>query len=450
MRLQYIRASVLFGVHVLILLHIFYFKNSAIGSIDFQEFFHSFLKLGLINSGVILVLFSFIVTLIFGRFFCGWACHFGAIQELSWMILKKLNIKPITINSRLVVILPLIVLLNYYVLPNAWYALNNPWKLDINLATPDIWAFLPGAIIGSLTFLIDGFLIVYFLGKKGFCRFICPWGAFLKIPNMFSMFKVRKTGECTLCHECTTGCPVGIDVSYEINHYGKVNNTNCTSCMICTTGCPSNALSYKFKNPIDDTWDIKGFINGTKSYLHPNIKGQFLSVRSRDVLLLILTIFFALCIDGLYGMGHFMSYGIALIAAFSIVKIRIIKFQSILFPLAIIIIFSWHGVIKYSIWKGIQEYKSKDYVNTIKHLERATSLHLKQIGLFHVYLSESYFNIGDIYKSAEHAERAYQINPDYESTKKLIIFLQSTPQVKGDMIISRKLNDLLNNSKLVD
>ena len=34
-----------------------------------------------------------------------------------------------------------------------------------------------------LTFLIDGFLIVYFLGKKGFCRFICPWGAFLKIPN---------------------------------------------------------------------------------------------------------------------------------------------------------------------------------------------------------------------------------------------------------------------------
>jgi len=168
LRIQYIRASVLVGVHVLILLHIFYFGDSTIGSVDFQEFFHSFLKSGLINSGVILVLGSFVFTLIFGRFFCGWACHFGAIQELSWIILKKLNIKSITINSRLVVILPLIVLLNYYVLPNVWYALNNPWNLEINLATPDIWAFLPGAIIGFLTFLIDGFLIVYFLGKNIF------------------------------------------------------------------------------------------------------------------------------------------------------------------------------------------------------------------------------------------------------------------------------------------
>ena len=113
--IQYIRASVLIGVNVLILLHIYYFKDNIIGSVDFQEFFHSFIKSGVINSGVILVLLSFIITLLFGRFFCGWACHFGAIQELSWLILKKLKIKPITINSRLVVILPVIILMNYYV-----------------------------------------------------------------------------------------------------------------------------------------------------------------------------------------------------------------------------------------------------------------------------------------------------------------------------------------------
>ena len=71
-------------------------------------------------------------------------------------------------------------------------------------------------------FLIDGFLIVYFLGRKGFCRFLCPWGAFLKVPNSLAMFKVRKTGNCTECHECTTHCPVGIDVSYEINTIKKL------------------------------------------------------------------------------------------------------------------------------------------------------------------------------------------------------------------------------------
>ena len=181
-------------IHILILLHVYVWKSSSIGSVDFQEFFHSFLKLGVINSGVLLVLFAFGFTLVFGRFFCGWACHFGAIQELSSYILKKLNIKTITIDSRLVTILPIIILLNYYVLPNAYHALQNPWPtIEISLNEPEIWAFLPGMLIGSLTFAVDGFLIVYFLGKKGFCRFLCPWGAFLKIPNALALFKVRKT-----------------------------------------------------------------------------------------------------------------------------------------------------------------------------------------------------------------------------------------------------------------
>ena len=108
---QKFRIFSLFSIHILILLHVYYFGSDEIGSIDFQEFFHSFLKLGIINAGVLLVIAAFLFTLIFGRFFCGWACHFGAIQDLSWMILKKLKITPKTIDSKLVTILPLIVLL---------------------------------------------------------------------------------------------------------------------------------------------------------------------------------------------------------------------------------------------------------------------------------------------------------------------------------------------------
>ena len=40
------------------------------------------------------------------------------------------------------------------------------------------------------------------------------------------MFKVRKTGECTHCNMCTSGCPIAIDVSYEINKFDKVINSN--------------------------------------------------------------------------------------------------------------------------------------------------------------------------------------------------------------------------------
>ena len=90
--IQKLRISFFIIVHVLILLHIFYWGDNIIGSVDYQEFFHSFIKHGVINAGVLLVILSFFFTLIFGRFFCGWACHFGAIQELAWFILRKFSV----------------------------------------------------------------------------------------------------------------------------------------------------------------------------------------------------------------------------------------------------------------------------------------------------------------------------------------------------------------------
>ena len=90
--IQKLRISSLIGIHLLILAHIYLFGDAIIGSLDFQEFFHSFIKFGVINAGVILVILAFITTLIFGRFFCGWACHFGALHEFSWWFLKKCNI----------------------------------------------------------------------------------------------------------------------------------------------------------------------------------------------------------------------------------------------------------------------------------------------------------------------------------------------------------------------
>ena len=415
-----LRIGVLVGVHVLILAHVLYFGSDTIGSVDFQEFFHSFVKHGIINAGVIMVLLAFLTTLIFGRFFCGWACHFGAIQELSWWILQKLNIRPQTVDSKLVTILPIIILLNFYVVPNLFFALDHPWSLNIKLNEPEIWAFLPGWIIGTLTFVIDGFLIVYFLGRKGFCRFLCPWGAFLKVPNSLAMFKVRKTGNCTECHECTTHCPVGIDVSYEINTYQKVTNTNCTSCLMCTSGCPENALSYQFKNPLNEDVRLSQFIK-QKQFLHGHIREFFTSIRTKDLLLLILTILAGFAIDGLYGMGHFMAFGIAIIAGYFIIgenKYKLLWIKPILNVL-IVLLFLWHGTIKFSIWQGLTQFEAKNYISSISHLERAILLYPKSIGRFHLLLGEMYFERGDRTSSLYHAKIAKAINPNHDGPAQL-------------------------------
>ena len=418
-----LRILSLIAVHGLILLHIYYFGSDIIGSIDFQEFFHSFIQLGVLNAGTILVILAFLTTLIFGRFFCGWACHFGAVQELSWFILKKLNIHTKTIDSKLVTILPFIILLNYYIAPNVINAILNPWnEIIVKLNAPDIWAFLPGFIIAILTFFIDGFLIVYFLGKKGFCRFLCPWGAFLKFPNSLAFFKVRKTGECTQCHVCTTECPVGIDVSFEINKYNKVTNTNCTSCLNCTYGCPSNALSYSFENPIKENFNFYHYIKNTGSYLHENISTQFKSIRKNDIKILLLTFVFSIAIDGLYGMGHFMAYGIGLIFSFNIYypPKSLNKINKIVLKIIIIILIGWHATIKFSIWQGYQKYEYNQYDKAIVHLERATLIYPKKIGKIHTRLAKMYIAQNNFDKALYHARISERINPDYESPKQLL------------------------------
>ena len=421
--IQKLRIASLIGVHILILAHIYIFGDEVVGSIDFQEFFHSFIKLGVINAGVILVIVAFSFTLFFGRFFCGWACHFGAIQELSWSILKKLNIKPKTIDSKLVTVLPLIILLNFYILPNIFHAFKNPWSnIQVILNEPDIWAFLPNFIIGTLTFFIDGFLIVYFLGKKGFCRFICPWGAFLKLPTSLSFFKVRKTGECTFCHVCTDQCPIGIDVSYEINKFNKVVSSNCTSCLNCTQGCPSNSLSYKFENPFKESYKINHFLPQNDRFTHKNISKTYKSIRKKDIIILIGTLLLGFSIDGLYGMGHFMSYGISLISTYFIFEVvsKYSNGKKILITSIIVLSFIFHGIIKYSIASGLKYYHSGHYNHSISHLERVVSFYPKKIGKFHAILSEMYLFNDELNAALKHANKAKEINPNYKSVDQLL------------------------------
>jgi polyferredoxin len=370
------------------------------------------------------VILAFVATLIFGRFFCGWACHFGAVQEFSWWLLKKMGINPKTVNSSLVTILPLFILLNFYIAPNFTHALSSPWEgISVNLGISEIWAFLPGFVIGTLTFVVDGFLIVYFLGRKGFCRYLCPWGAFLKLPNSLAMFKVRNIGGCIQSGNCTTNCPVGIDVNYEINNYSKVTNTNCTSCMICTDGCPSSALSYKWVNPLKENFQFKHYTLNRDMFRLEKIADKFQSLHARDFLLLTMVLAFGFAIDGLYGMGHFLSFGIAAIAATQfIVPRELVRSSKLSYLLGtlLVLIFAWHGVVKFSIWQGLDKFEKKEYPSAISHLERAVKMYPKPIGRFHMILCQIYIENGEIDKARTHALRAQYINPNHDAPVELL------------------------------
>jgi polyferredoxin len=271
--------------------------------------------------------------------------------------------------------------------------------------------------------VIDGFLIVYFLGRKGFCRFLCPWGAFLKLPNSLAMYKVRNIGGCQNSGNCISECPVGIDVNFEINHYGKVTSTNCTSCLVCTEGCPSSAISYKWESPLKENFQLKHYGFNRDMFKLEKIEDKFQSLHSRDVLLLPVVLLFGFAIDGLYGMGHFLSFGIAVIASVQVItlkeKIQKSKVWNLLIGMIFLVI-AWHGVIKFSIWQGLEQFEKNEYSSAISHLERAVTMYPKPIGRFHLILGQMYMENEEIEKARAHANRAQNINPHHEAPVELL------------------------------
>src|SRR5262245_11216918 len=84
MKLSRARVVVQVLVHLVIIGHLlafYYLGWTRVGGVDIQAFFHDFLGSGLVSAGVILAAAAFLVTLVLGRVFCGWACHFGGLQD---------------------------------------------------------------------------------------------------------------------------------------------------------------------------------------------------------------------------------------------------------------------------------------------------------------------------------------------------------------------------------
>jgi NosR/NirI family transcriptional regulator, nitrous oxide reductase regulator len=163
--------------------------------------------LGLSNSGYavpigVIAFFGLplIFALFFGRTFCAAVCPHGALQDL--ILLKPIKI-PGWIEQGLGVI-PFI-----YLGLAALFAATGSAFIICEF-DPFIPLFrLSGsttALSISAAFLVAGL----FIGRP-YCRFLCPYGALLRIASVFSKWRVRITPDtCTQCTLCAESCPYGV------------------------------------------------------------------------------------------------------------------------------------------------------------------------------------------------------------------------------------------------
>ena len=188
------------------------------------------------------------ITIIFGRFFCGYLCAFGSMQELLAFIAKKLKIKQLRISTEADSILKK----GKYVVLVLLFA---AWTLKISLDTLSPWTVFGhySAVKNWTTFshlfTFGGLLLVLIIiaslfSERVFCKYFCPIGGVFSLVSGSRFFKIRKSKlSCVSCGRCSVKCPMNIDVNSETDCHFRVRSGECIDCFRCTTVCPVGSLS---------------------------------------------------------------------------------------------------------------------------------------------------------------------------------------------------------------
>ncbi|MCA9279141.1 MAG: 4Fe-4S binding protein [Phycisphaeraceae bacterium] len=269
------RAIVLILVHLFIVAHVIQWliTGMTLSPVEPSESMET-LREGAVNTGFVFFVAALVSTLIFGRFFCGWACHVVALQDLSSHIMKKFRFRPKPWRTRLLVFMPVFlglymfvwpvfhrdVLTPYYPTVAGWFGLSKDMPIWMGRSAPlhgfstafvvnDFWATFPPWYI-AVPFLIACSLgCVYFLGAKGFCTYACPYGGFFGPIDRVSIGRIVVNDNCEQCGHCTAVCTSNVRVHEEVHEYGAVVNPGCMKCLDCVSVCPKNALSFSFAKP---------------------------------------------------------------------------------------------------------------------------------------------------------------------------------------------------------
>lgn len=189
-------------------------------------------------------------ALTLGRFWCGWACPFGLVQDLVSLVRGH--------QCRDLIRLPRITWTKFVVLALTVLVAAIAVEALFCKVCPagSLFAAIPHRFVsrefsfGTFFYVhlatLAAVLVLSFIVGRFWCRYLCPMGAVLGLFNPVSILKVRVDfNKCTRCTECLEACPVKIERLEEIE-----NCTDCIRCGKCIESCKAEALriSSSFKH----------------------------------------------------------------------------------------------------------------------------------------------------------------------------------------------------------
>ena len=171
---------------------------------------------------LVMIIFTVVTTVLWGRVFCGFLCPFGALQDfIEKVVPKRFQRKvPTQVHDRAIYIkygiLALILVTAFINSDLSIYGYFEPFGTVFFMSSNVLMWTIAGSVLLASAVI-----------PRFYCRYACPLGAALGVASFVSFFRIPRVKQCDVCKVCEQSCPTGAISGPDVDF------KECVRCNIC-------------------------------------------------------------------------------------------------------------------------------------------------------------------------------------------------------------------------
>ena len=177
--------------------------------------------------------FTLVSTVLWGRFYCGRVCAFGAMTQLiDRVVPARLRVEvPGWLERRAA-------LIKYALLGGTILYFFVTAEISAYKYVEPFWMFTRRASSTSMWIGLAVLLVATVFVRNLYCRFLCPVGAALGLLSNLTVFRIKRWSECNTCKICEKACEWGAIQGPKISMAECVRCDDCERLYMDTAKCP--------------------------------------------------------------------------------------------------------------------------------------------------------------------------------------------------------------------